>query len=754
MSKQNKQKPQRSANFADRKSQEQKRINVLSEILHLKKPYEEADVPNEDRKGTKRYPCRWFANHTLELSFGFNQTASDSIQYPILFQLRSTKSLEDRKGVLGLYLKDKVQSDLLGKSVAAKNGKQKVGTARTEGYFDLQGFDIDWNQPDRWKTPVGDWYNSFCQKLESISFEDKVVGEFNEKQTNPAELENYFQRITTTSKTRSSRGKSGNMEHSNNGTNDSMTTEIKELLLFNHQVILTGAPGTGKTYLARQVAEAMVLEDIPEDAKNEDKEAAKKERIESVQFHPNYDYSDFVEGFKPKSTPNANGTIEFELKEGVFKCFARRALENFQKSQKSKEDIDKEQQVADLMSDFFSDAITKGKEFNTIRNNRFKISSFDDAIVWIEVPDNPIANALSLKIHVLLDMLPKSFKNVKEVSKFLKRPSSWWEDSYYFAMWKEMHELFAKIKTQASNNPETAPEGKKRFVFIIDEINRADLSRVFGELFSLLEEDYRYPKKQDGIMLPSGKEFHIPENLYIIGTMNDIDRSVESMDFALRRRFAWKEIKASDSKSIIDAKAKNEKFTKDDADNLKNAMDAVNKLIAPNEKSDDGTKDLQLGPEYQLGGAIFAKLEKYVGEESGKPKPADAKGYKQLWDNHIENILREYLRGRSNRDSLLDKLENTYYSALNNAKPSKELSEEELKKLPEGELREIATRKGITVSYFINPVTGKKDHNYKPPEMLIQEILKADKKSESSVPDNTTPAVALGIVPQVRGQDK
>jgi len=667
MAKQTKQKPQRSANFADREKQEQKRINILSEILHLNKPYEEAHVPNEDRKGTKRYPCRWFANHTLELSFGFNQTASDSIQYPILFQLRSTKSLEDRKGVLGLYLKNKVQSDLLGKSVASKTGKQKVGTARTEGYFDLQGFDIDWNHPDRWNTSVWNWYDSFCQKLDSISFEDKVVGEFNEKQTD--KLEDYFQRITTTSQTHSRRGESGRIDHGKNGASDSMKTEIKDLLLSNHQVILTGAPGTGKTYLAHQVAEAMVVEDLPKDASDEDKEKARKERIKSVQFHPNYDYSDFVEGFKPKSTPNANGTIEFELKEGVFKCFAGQALENFQKSQKSKEDIDKEQQVADLMPHYLSDAITSGKVFKTIRSNRFKITYFDGSTVWIEVPDNPKANALTLKNHVLLKMLlfPKGFKNVKEVSTFLERPSSWWEDSYYFAIWKEMHELLAKSKPHASNNA-AVPERKKRFVFIIDEINRADLSRVFGELFSLLEEDYRYPKNLKGITLPSGEKFHIPENLYIIGTMNDIDRSVESMDFALRRRFAWKEVTAEESKQII----KEKKIAESDKKHLEKAMDALNALIAPKEGTEikskaEKTPDLRLGSEYQLGGAIFAKLEKYVRrDKDGNPEEADAEVYKQLWDNHIENILREYLRGRSKRDEELKALKESYNTALPN----------------------------------------------------------------------------------------
>ena len=273
-------------------------------------------------------------------------------------------------------------------------------------------------------------------------------------------------------------------------TGDSMIETIQNLLLSNHQVILTGAPGTGKTYTAQEVAEALT--------------GSYYERIRKVQFHPGYDYSDFVIGLKPKLE---NNQVVFSWEDGVFKEFADQA--------------------------------------NNDKNNNY--------------------------------------------------------------------------------------------VFIIDEINRADLSRVFGELFSILEEDYR---GGEGIILPNGNKLVIPNNLYIIGTMNDIDRSVESMDFALRRRFAWYEVSAESSECIIDKK----NIQKDYKDKLKSSMRALNREIGNEAGS---TLDLRLGKEYQLGGALFAKFEKL-------------QNYDSLWNNVIKIILNEYLRGRNNREKLLQDLEKIF----------------------------------------------------------------------------------------------
>ncbi len=329
---------------------------------------------------------------------------------------------------------------------------------------------------------------------------------------------------------------------------------IKSLLLSNLNVILTGAPGTGKTFTAKEVAKAMVGAIVPEDATEEEKSAAKtaeEKRIQSVQFHPGYDYSDFVIGMKPVLLSN------------------------------------------------------DGKELE-MKNGRYVIAGTDTEVV--------------------VDGETKvSFR---------------WKDGIF--------KKFAKSAKEAYDEAQDRVKAPK-FVFLIDEINRADLSRVFGELFSLLEEEYRYPNKPKGITLPNGENFVIPENLYIIGTMNDIDRSVESMDFALRRRFAWYEVTADQSKGIIGKKVLDEEA----ANKLTLAMQELNAVIGGDKKLKlKGTEtDVRLGTAYQLGGAIFAKFEKCNGN------------FKALWNNHISNVLGEYLRGHRDRDAILKAL----YDIFNNA---------------------------------------------------------------------------------------
>lgn len=204
--------------------------------------------------------------------------------------------------------------------------------------------------------------------------------------------------------------------------------------------------------------------------------------------------------------------------------------------------------------------------------------------------------------------------------------------------------VFKKFADEATADPEN------NYVIVLDEINRADLSRVFGELFSLIEKDYRGKAK---VTLPNGEKFNVPENLYIIGTMNDIDRSVDSMDFALRRRFAWYEVTAESSERIIDAKLAHRS---EDARRIKDAMKVLNGYIGGDTKLKvDGREiSLGLGTEYQLGGAIFANAAKYEGDDWKK----------KLWENHIKVLLVEYLRGHWEKTAILKVLAKEYNTKI------------------------------------------------------------------------------------------
>ena len=189
--------------------------------------------------------------------------------------------------------------------------------------------------------------------------------------------------------------------------------------------------------------------------------------------------------------------------------------------------------------------------------------------------------------------------------------------------------VFKELCVTALKNP------NKKYVIIIDEINRGEISKIFGELFFSIDPGYRgkngkvrtqYANMQTepndfddalGINDPNNcGHFFVPENVYIIGTMNDIDRSVESMDFAFRRRFAFKEVKSEDRLGMLDNLA-----WKDDA------IKRMTKLNCEIEKIEG------LSSAYHIGPAYFLKLENYDGD------------FDQLWENHLEGLLFEYMRG-------------------------------------------------------------------------------------------------------------
>ena len=400
-------------------------------------------------------------------------------------------------------------------------------------------------------------------------------------------------------------------------------------------LILRGAPGTGKSYLAKEIAADIITNGQLIDGKPikfADLSDEQKKQVAFVQFHPNYDYSDFVEGLRP--VKNDDGTMGFELKDGVFKSFVARARKNYEDSLKTPEDIEKESSVQEAMEEFFSN-IEFGKDtFRTITGNKFVITSVDDSRINIEIPGNATANKLSLNISELRKMLEseQDFTKIKDINAFFDKTFATQGFSYDFALYKEIKaNTGVKIKSEAKQTE------LKKYVFIIDEINRGEISKIFGELFYSIDPGYR---GRDGEIFTQysnmhsdpNEKFYIPDNVYIIGTMNDIDRSVDSFDFAMRRRFRFVELKASEQLKMLDSL--NDDVKKEGA---KHRMEELNKAIV---------KEKELNKNYQIGAAYFLKLN-YL-------------DFDKLWTDYLEPLLHEYVRGMYDESDIMKRLADAY----------------------------------------------------------------------------------------------
>ena len=424
---------------------------------------------------------------------------------------------------------------------------------------------------------------------------------------------------------------------------DTLVKKYADLLKNTKNLILTGSPGTGKTYLAKQIAKELGCED---------------DNIGFVQFHPSYDYTDFVEGLRP-TDKDGNGNVGFERRDGVFKAFCERALKNFVDSRKSVDVLQHERTINEIVEDFLNDAVEKKTQFETQTKNPFSVESFTDRKVFVSIPQNEKVKTLPIPIDDILELISNDVQlNIgKDVSEYFNRKWRTQQDSYIYVLTKQIQK---NVKENKNNETVTMEKIQaQNFVFIIDEINRGEVAKIFGELFYSVDPGYRVTsddlnaikngnrtittiKTQYANLETEGNEFDkvlqkkekdfghffIPENVYIIGTMNDIDRSVESMDFAFRRRFSWIEVKAKYTQYMLDIE-----LDKDLAEKAKRRMENLNAAIW-DEKENKGIEGLNEA--YHIGASYFLKLKNYAGD------------FESLWEYHIKGILQEYLRGNPN----------------------------------------------------------------------------------------------------------
>lgn len=439
---------------------------------------------------------------------------------------------------------------------------------------------------------------------------------------------------------------------------NTLLDKYTKLLKNTHNLILTGAPGTGKTFMAKKLAEKM---------------GCTPDEIGFVQFHPSYDYTDFVEGLRPVQDESGSGQIGFERKDGVFKEFCGRALQNLVDSGKSVDVLQHEKTINEIVEDFLNDAVSKKTQFETITKNVFYVDSFTDRKVLVSIPQNEKVKTLPVSLDDILELMSNNVQLDigKDVSEYFNRKWRTQQDSYIYVLTKQLQEIVRKNKNNTASTIEKVQA--KNFVFIIDEINRGEVSKIFGELFYSVDSGYRVSaqdleavrakekqfttiKTQYANLETTGNafdralgsadygHFFIPENVFIIGTMNDIDRSVESMDFAFRRRFTWVEVKAKDTQDMLDEKLDEKGQTRGLPSNL--AQEAKKRMNRLNEAI---SKISGLNEAYHIGASYFLKLKEYGGD------------FEKLWDYHLKGLLHEYLRGSGNEATGMEILEKAYF---------------------------------------------------------------------------------------------
>ena len=386
----------------------------------------------------------------------------------------------------------------------------------------------------------------------------------------------------------------------NENTSNQEDNHIMELLKYKPQIILQGPPGTGKTREAKRIARILLglAEDTPLEG---------NEQFKLIQFHPSYSYEDFVRGIVAK--PNEEGdSIVYTAENKILGAFAKEAFNNWNKAQQNTQTL-KEQDIFEAFIEHIKEELAQSEDYKYPLTDSIYIFNADDKRFKYKGDNWEVhSRGLNMNYAEIKRIIDSGIRDRQGVTKLTNIGGQARQHASYFIRIVEKYYEFKESESYKPNITDKIP--LKPYVLIIDEINRANLSAVLGELIYALE--YRGEAVQSMYAIDDDNTLVLSANLYIIGTMNTADRSVGHIDYAIRRRFAFVDVLPKD-------------LTNELGDNFATKLyEEVSKLFEGNTLSPEFRKE-----EVQLGHSYFITEQTPIAIR---------------WKYEIKPILLEYIK--------------------------------------------------------------------------------------------------------------
>ena len=371
---------------------------------------------------------------------------------------------------------------------------------------------------------------------------------------------------------------------------------VIKLLKYKPQIILQGPPGTGKTREAKRIAKALL-------GLSENDSLEGNEQFKLIQFHPSYSYEDFVRGIVAKPNEEGNGIV-YTAENKILGAFAKEAFNNWHKAQQSTQTL-KEEEVFEAFIEHIKEELAQSEDYKYPLTEAVYLFDADDKRFKYKGDNWEVhSNGLNMNYAEIKRIIESGVRDRQGVTKLTTIGGQARQHaSYFLRIVEKYYEFRENYKPTVDKIP------LKNYVLVVDEINRANLSAVLGELIYALE--YRGEAVQSMYAIEGENNLILPPNLYIIGTMNTADRSVGHIDYAIRRRFAFVNVLPKD-------------LTNELGDRFESALFAkVTNLFNTNLSPEFKKEEVQLGHSYFI----------------TKNTPIDFR-----WEYEIKPILLEYVK--------------------------------------------------------------------------------------------------------------